>query len=399
MHKSPKPSRWQLSTQLVHAGERLPAVPGLPTVHPISMSNTYVAPPEVMDAILGGAPGYTYGRHHNPTVDALTHAMAALEEGEAALAYASGMAAIHAALTGMDLRPGDALLLSRDLYGASLNLVDQLFRPLGIQAATADLTDLAAAETALSELHPRALLFELISNPLLRILNGPALTELAHRYGARVIVDNTFTTPLLAQPLTYGADMVVHSATKYLGGHGDAIGGILVTRAEFYEPLHGQQKLLGTILGPFEAWLIHRGLKTLDLRFRRQCHNAGKLAAHLADSGRFLAVHYPALPSHPESSRLRTCFPTGEAGAVVTVELDGGKERVFRFLKALELVVPATTIGDVYTLALYPAMASHRSQSPAERQAMGITDGMVRIAVGIEAWEDIAQDILHAAST
>ncbi len=362
------------------------------------MSNTYVAPPEVMDEILGGAPGYTYGRHHNPTVDALTHAMAGLEEGEAALAYASGMAAIHAALAAMELGPGDALLLSRDLYGASLNLVDQLLCPLGIQAETADLTDLAAVEALLSRLRPRAMLFELISNPLLRILDGPALTELAHRYGARVIVDNTFTTPLLARPLTYGADLVVHSATKYLGGHGDAIGGILVTRPEFYETLYRQQKLLGTILGPFEAWLIHRGLKTLDLRFRRQCQNAQKLAVRLADGDHFLAVHYPALPSHPESGRLSTFFPGGEAGAVVTLELDGGKERVFRFLKALQLVVPATTVGDVYTLALYPAMASHRSQSPAERRAMGITDGMVRIAVGIEALEDIAQDILQAAS-
>ncbi len=387
---------WQLETTLVHAGERQTPLAGNPTVHAISMSNTYVAPLTTMDAILGGAPGYTYGRHHNPTVDALADAVCQLEEGDVAFAYASGMAAVHAALAALELRPHDRVLLSRDLYGASLNLVDELFAPLGIETITEDMTDLARVEAACALHRPRVLLLELISNPLLRVVDGPELVALAHRYGAEVIIDNTFTTPLMARPLTYGADFVVHSATKYLGGHGDAIGGVVVTRKEYHARLYSQQKLMGTILGPFEAWLLHRGLKTLALRFARQCDNAAELARVLDQSSRFTAVHYPGLAQHPEHERALRLFPNGQCGAVVTLELAANKAQVFRFLEALALVVPATTVGDVYTLALYPLIASHRAQSEETRRAMGITEGTVRIAVGIESVDDIAADLLQA---
>lgn len=389
--------RWNLETTLVHAGERAPELPGSPTVHPLSLSNTYTAPLRQMDAVLGGAPGYTYGRHGNPTVDAFADAVAALEGGSTALAYGSGMAAIHAVLTALELRSGDRIVLSQDLYGASLNLVDQIFQPMGVEAVTADLTDLSAAARLLGEARPKAVLFELISNPLLRVVDGPALTTLAHQAGARVIVDNTFTTPLIARPLDFGADFVVHSATKYLGGHGDAIGGVVVADHAFHETLHRQQKLLGTILGPFEAWLLHRGLKTLGLRFPRQCENARELALRLSASGRFEAVHHPLLPDHPEHARALALFPEGLAGAVVTLEIGGGKPEAFRFLEALELVIPATTVGDVYTLALYPVISSHRSQTPEARARMGIHEGTVRIAVGIESVDDLSGDLLQAA--
>lgn len=394
----PMNPHWNIDTKLVHAGERGEVLPGTPTVHPISMSNTYIAPLATMDAILGGAPGYTYGRHHNPSVDALAEAVRELEEGEVAFAYASGMAAVHASLMALSLRPGDRVLLSRDLYGASLNLVEQLFAPMGIEAIEEDLTDLDRVNQVLIRHRPRLVLFELISNPLLRLVDGPALTQMAHQHQARVIIDNTFTTPLMAKPLSYGADFVVHSATKYLGGHGDAIGGILVTRREHQDRLYSQQKLMGTILGPFEAWLIHRGLKTLGLRFPRQCQNASQLALRLHQSGRFKQVHYPGLTHHPEYRQAQTFFPQGLLGAVVTLDLPGDKAMVFKFLEALQLVVPATTVGDIYTLALYPLIASHRSQSAEARQAMGISDGTVRIAVGIESVEDIAADILAAAA-
>lgn len=387
-----------IATQLVHAGEARPELPGRPTVHAISMSNTYVAEPEVMDAILGGAPGYTYGRHHNPTVDALAYAVCQLEHGEVAFAYSSGMAAVHAALMSLALRPSDVIVLSRDLYGASLNLVEQLFRPMGVEALAEDLTDLSRVEAVFRQHRPRAVLLELISNPLLRLIDGPQITELAHRYDVRVIIDNTFTTPLMATPIDYGVDMVVHSATKYLGGHGDAIGGIVVAKEAYRDRLYQQQKLMGTILGPFEAWLLHRGLKTLGLRFPRQCQNAAALAQILHQSGKFHRVHYPGLSHHPEHADVKRLFPSGYQGAVVTLEVDGGKPAVFRFLERLKLVIPATTVGDVYTLALYPLIASHRSQTDEARRAMGISDDTVRIAVGIEAIEDIADDILAAVS-
>lgn len=391
--------KWHIETKLVHAGERSTFPPGSPTVHPISMSNTYVAPLSTMDAILGGAPGYTYGRHHNPTVDLLAEAVCQLEEGEVAFAYSSGMAAVHAALMALQLRAGDRILLSRDLYGASLNLVEQLFAPMGIEAIEEDLTDLNRVEEGLRRHRPRLVLLELISNPLLRLIDGQAITEIAHRQGAQVIIDNTFTTPLMAKPLTYGADFVVHSATKYLGGHGDAIGGIIVSHEHHQARLHSQQKLLGTILGPFEAWLLHRGLKTLALRFPRQCQNAARLATLLHESGRFRRVHYPGLAHHPEYHLAPKLFADGLLGAVVTLELPEDKRAVFKFLESLNLVVPATTVGDVYTLALYPLIASHRSQTEEARQAMGITEGTVRIAVGIESVDDIADDILSAAAS
>lgn len=390
---------WDLRTTLVHAGERIPPQAGYPTVHDIVVSNSFVPEsPEAADAILGGQRhGYTYSRHNNPTVDALAEAVRRLEGGECGLAYSSGMAAVHAALLATAVAPGDAIVVSRDLYGASINLTQELFAPFGVTVVQANLVDLEEAASVLRRVRPKVVLFEVLSNPLLRVVDGAALTAMAHDVGAQVIVDNTFTTPLLVRPLEFGADLVVHSATKYLGGHGDAVGGVVVTYQRYYERMHRQQKLLGAVLGPFEAWLIHRGLKTLALRFERQCDNAAALAERLVASGRFRRVHYPLLPDHPEHDRIRHVTRDGRGGAVVTLELPGGKPEVFEFLRSLELVVPATTVGDVYSLALYPVMASHRSQTPEERAAMGITEGTVRIAVGIEAVEDIAEDLIAAA--
>ncbi|MBX5467946.1 MAG: PLP-dependent aspartate aminotransferase family protein [Firmicutes bacterium] len=392
-------NRWELDTRLVHAGERIPPQAGYPTVHDIVVSNSFVPEsPEAADAILGGQrQGYTYSRHNNPTVDALAEAVRQLEGGEFATAYGSGMAAIHAALWATKPRPGDAIVVSRDLYGASINLVQEFFAPLGLRVVQADLVDLDQARRVLETVRPKAVLFEILSNPLLRVIDGPAITELAHAAGAEVIVDNTFTTPLLVRPFEFGADMVVHSATKYLSGHGDAMGGVLLAQGRYAEVIHRQQKLLGAVLGPFEAWLIHRGLKTLGLRFPRQCDNAATLAVRLLESGRFRRVHYPLLPDHPERERIARLMAHGRGGAVVTLELPGGRDAVFEFLRRLQLVVPATTVGDVYTLALYPVMASHRSQTREERAAMGITEGTVRIAVGIEAVEDIFADLIAAA--
>jgi cystathionine beta-lyase/cystathionine gamma-synthase len=238
---------------------------------------------------------------------------------------------------------------------------------------------------------------ELLTNPLVKVVDGPAVTTLAHQVGAAVIVDNTFTTPLAARPLADGADLVVHSATKYLAGHGDATGGVVVGPAAYEKRLVQYLKLRGAVLGPMEAWLILRGLRTLALRFRRQVANAGALAEGLAASGLFQAVHYPGLPSHPHYERARRLYGDYAAGAVVTVELDGGREAVFRFLSALRLVGSATTVGDVYTLCLYPAIASHRQQTPEERAAMGIHDGTVRISVGIEDPADLLDDLCQAA--
>lgn len=391
-------SRWALETKLVHAG-RQPSAPAS-TAMPIYPSTSFQPPsPEELDAILGGeVAGYSYTRHANPTVDALAEAVAALEGGETAICYGSGMAAIDAALYAAGVKAGERVLLSQDLYGASLNLAQAVWGEAGVDVVVEDFGDLGRVEAALKRHTPRVVLFEVLSNPLLRVADGPALVALAARYGAVSIVDNTFTTPLVCRPLEWGADLVVHSATKYLGGHGDATGGVVVARAAYRPRLLQYLKLRGAVLGPFEAWLVHRGLRTLALRYGRQCDNARILAEQLQASGRFARVIHPLLPDHP-SRALAERILGGRGGAVVTLELSGGRTAAFDFLRRLRLVGSATSVGDVYTLCLYPVMASHRNLSPAERARMGITDGIVRLAVGIEHVDDILADVLQAAET
>lgn len=391
--------RWSIETLLIHAGNEVVTTGSHhPTALPIYPSTSYqVETPELLDQVMAGeTPGFSYARHGNPSVAAFVNAMIRLEEGEAGIATASGMAAIDAAFYACDLGPGDVLLLSRDLYGASLNLARTVWGSVGIHVITADFSNLPELHAILREHRPKALLLELISNPLLKVVDLPRLVEMTEPLGTQVIVDNTFTTPLMAQPLVMGADLVVHSATKYIGGHGDAMGGVVVGTGRYHERLHQYLKLRGGVLGPFEAWLLHRGLKTLSVRFERQAANALELAQNLYESGRFRQVYYPLLPNHATSALAHQLFGI-LGGAIVTLELKGGRDSAYAFINRLKLVGSATTLGDVYTLCLYPAIASHRNQTPEEREEMGITDGTLRIAVGLEDPQDLIRDILNAA--
>lgn len=392
-------SKGSIETLVVHAGNPEGPESVRPTSPPIHPSTSFRAEtPEEQDAILGGTvPGYTYARHGNPTVNALAAAMRELEEADVAITTASGMAAVDAAFFAAGVQAGDVLLLSQDLYGASLNLAENIWTAGGVRTATVDMTNLAAVEQALKEWRPRALLFETLSNPILKVANIPEVVRLAREFDCRVIVDNTFATPLMVRPITLGVDIVVHSATKYLGGHGDAMAGVVAAREQYRAPLQQYLKLRGAVTGPFEAWLIHRGIKTLAVRFERQCANAVTVARALASAGVFRKVYHPLLADHPTHQEAVRLFGGTLGGAVVTLELDGGRPEVYRFLQGLRLVGSATTIGDVYTLCLYPRMASHRNQSPEMLEAMGITDGTVRIAVGIESPDDIVDDVLRAA--
>ncbi|MCF8565815.1 aminotransferase class I/II-fold pyridoxal phosphate-dependent enzyme [Alicyclobacillus tolerans] len=383
-----------LDTRVVHSGERREKLEEISTVNPIYLSNTFTLDePAEMDAILGGQrSGFTYSRHGNPTVAALADTMANLEQGEGAVMYGSGMAALQGALLACDLKPGDTVVVSRDLYGATVSLSKQVFGSFGIETQVVDMSDTQAVVSLLCDERVKAIVFESISNPLLRVANLPAILEAAQEHGVISIVDNTFATPYLCNPLKQGASMVVHSTTKYLNGHGDVMGGAVITNAQTKAKLVAQQKLTGGVLGAMEAWLTQRGLKTFALRFERQLASASELASRLDAHPMVARVHHPSLVHHPDHDLAMSLFPRGQ-GAVLSFEMDGGQAAVYELMKSLNLVVPGTTVGDVYSLLLYPSMASHRSLSPEEKRNAGITDGLVRLSVGIENVEDIWNDL------
>lgn len=388
-----------IATRLVHAGERESTPVGRPISTPIyaSATFTYDTMDEIDQVFAGEKTGFIYTRYGNPTVNALENAMQEVEEGAVANAYATGMAALHAALFACDITSGVTVLASQDLYGATINLLNVVFHSFGIKTVSTDFSDLSKVQALAREIKPRVLLAETISNPLLKVCDIEACGEIAHEVGARLIVDNTFASPYLCQPLKHGADMVVHSATKYLGGHGDTMGGVVVSRDDMDRvALVSVMKLVGGVLGVWEAHEILRGLKTLAIRMERQCNNARELAIHLQKDERVGVVHYPGL-SEARSEVIQRILRAPFGGALVSVELAAQtREAAFRFMDALQLCVRSTSLGDVFTSVLHPATASHRDMSPARRQELGINDGLVRISVGIENVADIIADIDQA---
>ncbi len=386
-----------IETDFVHAGERAPLPQGLPNSTPIFANSTYsYASMEEADRVFSGdLKDYIYTRYGNPTVDALQEAVRVLENGAVARAYASGMAALHAALLASDLNSGSVVLASRDLYGASFDLLFNIFGAFGVRTQLADFSDLEEVKAKADELKPRVLLGETISNPLLKVLDVAAVAEIAHSVGAKFIVDSTFATPFLCRPLDLGADIVVHSATKYLGGSADAIGGVAVARDIADEAaLTSAMKLAGGVLSVWEAHSISRGLRTLALRLEKQCSNAEKLAALLAKRSDIKRVHYPKFATDGVTQKvLREPF----GGALVAIVLeDDTREAAWKFMNSLELVVRATTLGDVFTTVSHSASSSHRELTEKRRNSLGITEGLVRISVGIEAVEDLIADIDQA---
>jgi cystathionine gamma-synthase/methionine-gamma-lyase len=374
-----------ITTQFVHAGERQGTPPGQPVATPVYASATFTYDTmQETDEVFGGEKfGYVYTRYGNPTIGALEEAMRVVEEGATACAYATGMAAVHAALIACDLKAGSTVLASQDLYGATTSLLHSIFTPFGVKTVNVDFSDLEMVRAKTREIKPQVLIAETISNPMLKVCDIKTVSEIARESSARLIIDNTFASPYLCQPLKLGADIVVHSATKYLGGHADTMGGIVISRDEMdRQALFSVMKLVGGVLGVWDAHEILRGLKTLAVRMERQCENARKLATRLCEHSGISRVHYPGL------------------GALVSIELEGGtKEAAFRFMDRLQLCVRSTSLGDVFTSVLHPATASHRDLLPARRQEWGIVDGLVRISVGIEAAEDVIADIEQALAT
>ncbi len=386
-----------IETDLVHAGERQPLPQGLPNATPIFANSTFgYASMEEADKVFSGELNdYIYTRYANPTVVAFQESLRVLEGGAVARAYASGMAALHAALLASDLTASSVVIASRDLYGASYDLLYKVFGAFGVKTQLVDFADFDELRTKTAELKPRVLLAETISNPLLKVLDIATVAEIAHSVGAKFIVDSTFATPYLSRPLEFGADFVVHSATKYLGGNADATGGVVVARDMTDEPaLTSAMKLVGGILSVWEAHSISRGIKTLALRLDRQCANAEKLAESLSCHVAIAKVYYPKFNDNGVAEKV---LRQPLYGALLSIVLkDDTREAAWAFMNSLELVVRATTLGDVFTTVSHSASSSHRELTEKRRNALGITEGLVRISVGIEDVADILADIEHA---
>lgn len=393
-------SEFSIATRLVHAGERRGAPIGVPAATPIYATSTFVYERiQDVDAIVEGAEsGFVYSRYGNPTVAAFEEAMAELENGKFAFAFGSGMAALHAALLACELSSGSVVLASQDLYGASLELLKTVFGAFGVKTVTADFSDIENLRTKANELKPRVLIGETISNPLLKVLDVENVAKIAYESGAKLIVDNTFATPFICQPINFGADFVVHSATKFLGGHADATGGVVVAKEDFDRPaLMGALTLAGGVLSAWEAHSILRGLKTLGLRLEKQCRNAEKLARFFLNCEQVEKVIYPALTDEDQKEICERILNKNYRGAVLGVRLKtDSRERVYKFMNALQLCTRAASVGDIFTGIVHPATATHRELSAAKRARIGISEGLLRISAGIEDVEDIIADIEQA---
>jgi cystathionine beta-lyase/cystathionine gamma-synthase len=392
---------WGLSTLSVHGAgpgtdaERLG--PSTPTVQPIYQTSVYTFPDlPSLDAVQEGtAEGYIYGRYGLPNHTALERAVAALEGGEAALACASGMGATAAALLAA-LSGGGKVAAARDVYGGTYGLLEELGR-FGVKTTWIDAGKMAEVEAALAD-GCRLLLVETISNPLVRVADLPALAAAAHRAGAFLLVDNTFATPCLCRPLSLGADAAYHSATKFLGGHSDLTAGVLVGAAAFIREARRVAIRFGPTLGPHDAWLAVRGIKTLSLRMARTCENARALATFLARHPKVGAVHYPGLASHPDHAVAERVL-RGGSGGVLAFELRGGLAAADALVKALRLIALVPSLGGVATTLSHPLKTSHRGLSPEERERLGVRDGLLRLSVGIEDAPDLTADLARALTT
>ena len=372
----------RFETLAVHAGAEPDPQTGA-VVPAIQMSTTFK-----QDGVGGLRSGFEYGRSGNPTRLALEGAIATLENGTYGLAYASGLAATQNVLYLLD--PGDRLLMSDDVYGGTWRLADKVWRRYGIETDTIDLRDLDAVAAAFGEEHsPRMVWIETPSNPLLKVIDISAVARLAAVAGATTVVDNTFATPYLQRPLELGADLVLHSATKYLGGHSDVIGGLIVTRSdELAERLRFHQNAAGAVPSPFDCFLVMRGLRTLAVRMERACANALVLALWLEDRPEVERVHYPGLPDHPAAGLVERQMRL--PGAMLSFELRGGENVARRFAGATRLFTLAESLGAVESLIELPAPMTHASvaESP-----LAVPDSLVRLSVGIEAADDLSADL------
>ncbi len=385
---------WDLNTRIVHKGSGQD-LSQLRTLNPPIFQTTNFLYEDVesgTEILLGQKPGYIYSRYSNPTVDALNEVVSDLEGGEAALSFSSGLAAIAATVMAY-CQAGDHLVASALIYGGTYQLFKEQLKRQGIEVTFVDPTDL---DTLADSIRPNTRLFytEPLANPTLVSSDIFKWAVIAHQHHCKLVVDNTFTPPPILRPLDAGADVVVHSATKYLGGHSDLTGGVVVASQQEIETIRPIMKYYGGIISPFIAWLLLRGLRTLTLRLERQNDNALKIAHFLETHPKITRVNYAGLPSNPQFEFNRRQF-NGYSG-MLSFEVKGGFEAVKQVMQQLEIIRFTVSLGDVSSLISHPASTSHVYLTPEERSAIGVTDGLLRLSVGIEKADDLIYDLQSA---
>jgi len=378
----------EFRTRAIHVGQEPDPSSGA-VVPPVQLASTFVLPSAT------GPADYDYARTGSPTRHAFEAVQASLDGGQRAVAYASGMAATHGVT--MLLKPGDHLVTGTDIYGGSWRLFNNVLVERGISVSAVDTTNLEAVRSAIRP-ETRMLWIEPIGNPLLSVTDVVGCVSIAREAGVLLVADNTLATPVLCRPLEAGADIVIHSATKYIGGHSDLLGGVAVARdAELGTQLHWLQNATGGVMGPLESFLCCRGVKTLELRVLAQSATAARLATWLGQQPGVSRVHYPGLDSHPGYAVAERQFQGG-FGAMVSFEIDGDVATARRVVEGTQLFHLAVSLGAVESLIELPAVMSHGAYAPEARRAVGITDGLIRLSVGLEAAADLEADLANSLS-
>lgn len=385
--------RYRQQTELVRGGLARSGFDETSEALYLTSGYVYSSAEEAEAAFKGDIDRFVYSRYANPTIAMFEERLRVLEGSEACRSTASGMGAVFAALI-TQLKAGDRLVSSRALFGSCAYIVTDLLPRYGIETEMVDGTDMAAWEAALAR-PARCVFLETPSNPTLELIDIRAVADLAHAAGATLVVDNVFATPLLQRPLDFGADVVVYSATKHIDGQGRCMGGAILCSSAFAEEnLQQFMRHTGPTMSPFNAWVMLKGLETLDVRVARHCENAEAVAAFLQDRPGVVKVLYPGLDSHPQAQLARRQMARGSN--LLAFELEGDKARAFRFLNRLRLIDISNNLGDSKSLITHPATTTHQRLSPEERAALGIGNGLLRLSVGLEDSEDLCEDLAQA---
>lgn len=385
------PDEWRPATKMVRGGTYRSNFEETSEAIYATSGYVYGSAEQAEQAFKGDLDRYIYSRYANPTVAMFEKRMALLEGAEYGMAFGSGMAAMFASLASF-LKAGDRVVASRALFGSCLFVIEDLLPKYGVETVLVDGTDMTQWERELAK-PTRAVFLETPSNPTLDIIDVPAVAELTHKAGGRLIVDNVFATPVLQKPLQLGADIVMYSTTKHVDGQGRCMGGALLTNDEEYytEALVPWMRHTGPAMSPFNAWTMLKGLETLDLRVKQHCANARSLADFLEGQKGIIKVLYPELESHPQRALAMKQMAAGST--MLSFELEGGKEAAFKFLNALHLIDISNNLGDTKSLTTHPATTTHQRLTPEAREHLGIGDGLLRLSVGLEDAEDLKEDL------